>query len=182
MGDQPSFHRVPRSNNSTHTLPLPPPIHTPPTHTRPSASGDEHNTTIFFDRKSRMNHSMFMQGYLRKRTHHPTHARPTPAYTHAHTNRKYNPEVVALCFSRNPPFELCEELHLAATPPSFLHWTLLSSADRFGTQVGTSPNPRPPTHTHTHTHLPEPRLLSHHLTTRRPNQSKNTMPPRARCS
>jgi hypothetical protein len=99
-----------------------------------------------------MNHSMFMQGYLRKRTHHPTHARPTPAYTHAHTNRKYNPEVVALCFSRNPPFELCEELHLAATPPSFLHWTLLSSADRFGTQVGTSPNPRPPTHTHTHTH------------------------------
>ena len=45
--------------------------------------------------------------------------------------------MVALCFSRNPPFELCEELHLAATPPSFLHWTSLSSADRFGTQAGT---------------------------------------------
>ena len=74
-------------------------------------------------------------------TRHPIHTHPNPApflpqscpnpapalppaRTRAHAReRKYNPEVVALRSRRNPPFELCEEPHLAATPPSFLHRT-----------------------------------------------------------
>ena len=127
-------------------------------------------------------------------TRHPIHTHPNPApflpqscppaRIRAHAReRKYNPEVVALRSRRNPPFELCEEPHLAATPPSFLHRTHFVLQIVPGNKLAHSlPTPTPPHATHVshrdHPTQNPPRPA--HPTSHTHTHANNTRPPLSR--